>query len=185
MAYYKKMVGEKVYLSPISTEEIDTYMRWINDADVTLFMPSLRTQSISTVKERELVDKMAKNELKFNIIDLETDKIIGNCGFFSENLLHRKAEVGIMIGDKDYWSQGYGADALRLLLDFGFHHRNYHNICLHAVSANHRAIKCYEKVGFKRQGVYREDIIYGDKKYDSIYMDILSTEWRKFDDNQG
>lgn len=176
MAHYKKLIGEKVYLSPISMEDIPIFMQWINDMEVTQFV-ALSHRVYTEVSEREAVERLAKGGNTFTIIDKETDKPIGNCDFLSENMLNRTAEIAITIFEKDYWSKGYGSDALRTLLDFGFKVRNYHNICLRVLSFNSRAIACYEKVGFKRQGVQREVIIRGNEKHDLIYMDILANEY--------
>ena len=176
MAHYKKLVGEKVYLSPVSMDDVEPFLRWVNDIEVSKYI-TISHRIYSEVLEKEAVEKMARSGNTFAIVDKETDKVIGNCAFLKENLLNRTVEIGIMIGEKDYWSRGYGADALRLLINFGFNVRNYHNICLRVVSFNERAIACYEKVGFKRQGVAREAVIHGNKKYDLIYMDILATEY--------
>lgn len=178
MAHYKKLVGEKVYLSPISMDDIPTFMRWVNDMEVTQFV-SLSHRVYTEVLEKEAVERLAKSGNTFTIVDKETDKVIGNCDFLGDNMLNRTAEIAITIFEKDYWSKGYGADALRTLLDFGFKVRNYHNICLRVLAFNSRAIACYEKVGFKRQGVQREVIIRGNEKHDLIYMDILASEYFK------
>ena len=177
MAYYKRVVGEKVYLSPISTEDVDIFMSWVNDPEIahtTAFYP----QVISLVQEKEIVESsLAKDGNAFSIVTIEDDKLIGNCSFLKIDETNRTAEIGIIIGEKDHHSMGYGADAVRLLLKFGFENRNYNNISLHVHSFNKRAIACYEKVGFKRQGVLREAIIRGNKKHDRIYMDILASEY--------
>jgi len=175
MAYYKKLIGERVYLSPISTDAIDTYMRWVNDMDVTEGT-GIHHKIFSMELEKEALEGISKSGHTFAIIEKETDKLIGTIGFFDESMLNRRAEFGIMIGEKDHWSKGFGAEAIRLLLDFGFNVRNYNNICLHVCSFNKGAIACYEKVGFKRQGVRREIVIRGKHKYDLIYMDMLAEE---------
>ena len=96
--------------------------------------------------------------------------------FFDVNQTDKAAKVGIVIGEKDYWNQGYGTEALQLLLEYGFQILNYHNIMLGVYSYNKRAIKCYEKVGFKVVGRRREARIIGARKYDMIYMDMLAHE---------
>ena len=176
MAHYKRMSGDKVYLWPISMDDIDTFMTWVNDPELAHFT-MFYTQVISLIKEKEIVESLAKNGNTFSIVTLKDNKVIGNCSFFRINETNRTAEIGIIIGEKDYWGGGYGSDALNLLLKFGFENRNFNNICLNVYSFNDRAIACYEKVGFKRQGVCREALIRGNKKYDLIYMDILADEY--------
>ena len=176
MAYYKRLAGSKVYLSPISTDDVDIFSSWVNDNEVGLFT-GFHTRNISHLKEVEIIESLAKDGNHFSIITQEDDKLIGNCSFFREDNTNRSAEVGIIIGEKDYWGQGYGSEALQLLLKFGFEHRNYNSIYLRVYSFNERAIASYEKIGFKRQGIFREALIRGNKKHDVLYMDILADEY--------
>ena len=176
MAHYKRVSGEKVYLSPISTADIDIFMKWINDSEIAQ-TTNFYTQVISLVQEKEIVEALAKNGNTFSIVMQENDKIIGTCSFSNINETNRVAEIGIIIGEKECHNKGYGTEAVNLLLQFGFENRNYNNIYLHVHSFNERAIACYEKAGFKRQGVCREAIIHGNKKYDRLYMDILADEY--------
>jgi len=176
MAHYKRMIGEKVYLSPISMDDINIFMSWVNDPEIA-HTTSFYTSVISLIQEKEMIEELAKNGNTFSIVTNENDKLIGNCGFHRTNEINRTAEVGIVIGEKDHLGKGYGTDALRLLLKFGFENRNYNNISLHVYSFNERAIASYEKVGLKKQGIYREALIRGNNKYDILYMDILASEY--------
>ena len=176
MPHYKRFVGKKVYLSPICTDEIDTYMKWVNDAEVVKYT-GWYSQIYSRKLEIEALERQAGDGSYLAIVEAETDKLIGICSFFGIDLLNRRAEVMIVIGEKEYWSKGYGQAALGLLLDFGFRARNYNSIFLRVDADNKRGIAAYEKVGFKRQGVQREAIIHGNKKHDLIYMDILADEY--------
>jgi len=187
MAHYKRVLGEKVYLSPISLENVDTFMEWLNDPEVIWFT-TFHSEIMSLIKEKEAVENLAKSGTNFSIVTRDDDngvgksgvfrnKVIGNCGFFRISEINRTADVCIIIGEKDYWGKGYGSDALRLLIKFGFENRNFNSINLRVFSFNERAIACYEKVGFKRQGTCREAVIRGNRKYDLIYMDILASEY--------
>ena len=176
MPHYKRVEGDKVYLSPISTDDIDTFMNWVNDPEIIRFTGHY-IKIISLLNEKEAIEKIAKEGNYFSIVAQEDNKLLGICNFFRIDEINRSAEIGIMIGEKDNLGKGYGSEALNLLLKFGFESRNYNNISLRVMSFNERAIACYEKVGFKRQGLYREAIIRGNKKYDMIYMDILADEY--------
>lgn len=87
--------------------------------------------------------------------------------------------MGIFIGEKDYLSKGYGTEAIRLILDFGFNYMNLHNIKLELISFNERALKCYKKCGFVETGRTRENVFVNGKYYDTISMDILSNEFNE------
>ena len=85
--------------------------------------------------------------------------------------------LGMVIGEKSYWDKGYGQEATKLLLDFAFNLLNLNSIMLGTFSFNERAIRCYEKVGFKEIGRRRQTRIIRDFKYDTILMDMLAEEF--------
>jgi len=82
------------------------------------------------------------------------------------------------IGEKAYWSQGHGTDAVRLLLRYGFNELNLNRICLHVYSFNTRAIRCYEKAGFVLEGRLRQDVFHHGEYADALVMSVLRSEWR-------
>jgi RimJ/RimL family protein N-acetyltransferase len=90
--------------------------------------------------------------------------------------INRSCRLGIVIGEKTHWDRGFGAEALHLLLEYAFNILNMNNVNLGTYSFNKRAIACYKKVGFKEIGRRRESRIIGEKKYDTIMMDILARE---------
>ncbi|MCX7950339.1 MAG: GNAT family N-acetyltransferase, partial [Clostridiales bacterium] len=111
------------------------------------------------------------------IVLKDEDKLIGNVGLHNINWISRIAEIGILIGDKNYWGQGYAKEAMKLVLDYAFNMLNLHMVYLKVYGYNVSAIKCYEKVGFKFAGKLREAIEVAGEKYDVIYMDILKREF--------
>jgi len=177
MSYHKKIVGDRIYLSPICIEDAEKYVDWFCDFKTTDGIN--KSGSIMTIEaERNWIQKTLENcDLQFAIVDLETDELIGNCGFPMLNNKDRTAEVGIFIGAENNRGKGYGSEALKLLLDFGFNYLNMHSIMLKVMSFNERAIACYKKVGFKEAGRLRESYFLNGKYYDSISMDILEDEF--------
>lgn len=107
--------------------------------------------------------------------------LIGNVGFVAINYIHRTGEAGIFIGNKEYWSKGYGYEALSLLIDYAYKVLNLNSIMLRVYSYNKRAIGCYEKVGFKKIGEIREAHIYNLKIHNVILMDLLPEDFYKND----
>jgi len=174
--YFKKIVGERLYLSPINIEDAKKYTEWVNDLEITINL-GIASEIITVEKEKEILEKISKEGYNFAIVELDEDELIGNCGLMDVNMKHRKAELGIFIGNKDYWNKGFGKEAVKLLLDYGFNLLNLHNIYLRVHSFNKRAVKCYKSCGFKEIGRRREAYIVGKEKYDDIYMDILATEF--------
>jgi len=172
--YFKKIVGERIYLSPINIDDYEEYTKWINDLDISINLGNAH-QIYSLQKEKEYLKEVSKNN--FAIITEAEDQLIGNCGLMNVDSVHQQAELGIFIGEKDYWDKGLGAEAVKLLLNYGFNLLNLHNILLKVFSYNERAIKCYKKVGFKEIGRRRESREIASQKYDEVYMDILSSEF--------
>lgn len=181
MRYLKKLVGDRIYLAPKGTteEEIEKFTEWLNDFEVTDYIG--RTNQIMTYDaEREYLEKAAKNtgdKRSFNIIEKETDKLIGTIGLENVNWIERNAVLGIFIGDNDFRNKNYGAEAIKLLLEYGFKYLNLHSIRLDLISINERAHKCYLKCGFKDTGASREQIFLNGKYYDKLHMDILENEF--------
>jgi len=178
MKYYKKLIGKKCYLSPLNIDDAEKYCEWVNDLEVTQYT-SLAAKQISLPKEIDILNGMIKNSFQaYSIIDISNDKLIGICSLFNINQLYQNAELGIFIGDKEYWGKGFGPDAINLLLDYGFNILNLHNIMLEVFSFNERAIKAYKKVGFKIIGRRRKALLYAQERFDMIYMDILAEEFK-------
>jgi len=178
MPYYKKLVGEKCYLSPCRPGDAEKWAKWFNDLAVTLPLGDEAYMPSTLESEQETVVSILKNKgYVFSIVDLESDTLIGRCLLFDMNKVDRTAMMGIVIGEKDYWSKGYGQEATRLLLDYAFNLLNLNSIMLGAFSFNTQAINCYLKVGFKEIGRRRQARIIGNKKYDTILMDILAEEF--------
>lgn len=177
MNYYKKIKGEKIYLSPINLEDIKKYTNWINDLQISTYLMGT-SKVISEAKEEELLKELTKsdNNAVFAILT-NNDQLIGNCGLHMIDHKNQKGTLGIFIGDKDYWDHGYGTEAIKLVLSYGFYFLNLYNINLEVYSFNERAISCYKKIGFKEIGRRRKSIILGGKYYDEVYMDVLRDEF--------
>lgn len=181
MKYYKKLVGDRIYLAPSgsSEEEIDKFTEWLNDFQVTDYIG--RTSIITTYgAEKEYLENKEKstNIRAFNIISLDNAKLIGTISLVKINWISRSALLGIFIGDEEYRNNGYGTEAINLILEFGFRYLNLHSIKLDLLSVNKRAHKCYLKCGFKDTGASREDIFLNGKYYDTLHMDILDNEFK-------
>ena len=177
MKYYKKLIGERIYLSPINIEDAEKYVEWFCDFKVTDGIGKSSTL-MNVEAEREWIENSFKNaEFQFAIVNLDNDELIGNCGIMNINQKDRYAEVGIFIGEEKNRNKGYGSEILRLLLDYGFNYLNLNNINLSVMSFNERAINCYKKVGFKEYGRRREVYFLNGKYYDKVYMDILAREF--------
>src|SRR4051812_4667901 len=130
------ITGEKVALGPRRRDLLPLYLKWINDFEIlrTLGAP-LRPMTMEA-EERWYEESSREADANFTIFERSTLRPIGHTGFHELNLAHRQATFGILIGEKDCWNQGYGTDATRLMLDYGFNAMGLHNIMLTVFSNN-------------------------------------------------
>lgn len=177
MKYYKKLIGEKCYLSPISLDDVERYTEWVNDMEMGLFVPFSKA-IIDLDKERESLQQLMKESFTFAIVEREINKAVGNCSLMGISSVHRHSWFGIFIGDKTYWNRGIGTEATNLILDYGFNVLNLNNISLEVFDFNKRAIRCYEKVGFTKVGVRRKYVYIAGKYHDVVIYDILAEEFK-------
>ena len=173
MKYFKKLVGEKVYLSPVNPEDYEINTKWLNDANITQYL-SIHNKTVSLQGEKDYLESVSKLDGHFCIVNLHTDELIGNIAFDEIDYRNGTATLGIFIGDEKNLSKGYGSEAIKLLLNFGFNELRLHSVILTTLSTNPRAIKAYEKCGFKEFG-RKHDALYRNGKYiDLIYMEIIN-----------
>ncbi|HEX3270906.1 MAG TPA: GNAT family N-acetyltransferase [Ktedonobacterales bacterium] len=178
------ITGTLVGLGPFVRDDLPVYTRWINDFEVTRYY--LDTPRPQTLEERAAwYERMSASDLyniDFLIYELATMRPIGRVGLEDISYQHRRASFGILIGEKDCWGKGYGTEATRLTLDYGFRLLGLHNIMLSVSSANTAAIRAYKRAGFRVIGARRECRFEGDHTLDSIFMDCLSTEFGRESD---
>lgn len=176
MKYFKKVVGDRIYLSPRNIEDSEIFTEWLNDFETTDYLG--RSGVLVTLEgERKYLEENSSPEAVFVIVTLDDNKMIGTVGLENINWINRTATLGVFIGDKKYRDKGYGTEAIRMILEYGFKYMNLHNIKLDLMGFNTRALKCYEKCGFKEIGRRREAEFLNGKYYDQISMDILSSEF--------
>lgn len=176
MKYFPKITGERIYLSPIDTDDAELYTKWINDPAVS-DMLGVSNMVYTKKKEISTLEKMAEDGYNFAIIRKEDDALLGNCSLFDIHNTNRRAMCGLFIGEAENRGKGYGTEALKLLLDYGFNTLNLNNIALQVFAFNKNAIACYEKLGFKTIGARRQSYFYMGEYHDEIYMDYLAEDF--------
>ena len=178
MKFFKKLVGDNVYLSPRSVDEevIEKFAEWLNDFETTDYIG--RSAQIFTLEdERKHFENPKDGDCVFFIIRKEDDELIGTVGLHEVDNINRCATLGIFIGDKSGRNKGFGTEAIRLILEYGFRYLNLNNIKLDLMEFNERALACYKKCGFREYGRRRKCKFINGKYYDSIAMDILAEEF--------
>jgi RimJ/RimL family protein N-acetyltransferase len=173
--------GSLVRLTNESPEDLaKAFATWNQDTEQHRLADDSPAQLWSEKKLKEFIEKRAEQNpqsFRFSVRTLEDDKLIGGVGLWVASWTHSEAWMGISIGDRAYWSKGYGTDAVRLILQYGFLELNLRRISLGLHAYNERAFKSYEKCGFVMEGRMRGEGWRDGVHYDSLWMGILREEW--------
>jgi RimJ/RimL family protein N-acetyltransferase len=170
--------GEKVILRPNKAEDIPRLLEFAQDVDL-FGLGSDYPSAYSLERTRANYESWMKEDSHKAFFAIEADdKYIGDCGLMGLGDPHGSAELGIRIGDRAYWGRGYGRDAVRLLLHYGFHYLGLRRIVLTTHAKNPRAIRCYLACGFVEEGRPRKAIWLEGEYVDLVNMSILRDEWQ-------
>ena len=178
MRYFRKIVGERLYLSPLSTDDSDAYIKWMND-EVVAGHFNHYPYLVSSINELKWLYEPAHDIQRYAMVLLDNDILIGCISLQNIDHLNRNAFIGIFIGEEEHRNKGYGTEAFRLILNYRFKTMNLNNIMLSVNADNYAGIACYKKVGFREAGRRREWVFKGGKYLDKIYMDILAREFEE------
>jgi RimJ/RimL family protein N-acetyltransferase len=169
--------GKKVILRPAKLSDAPRFVKWFNDRSVNKF---LLVRKLNLQEERVWIKNVQKAKDACHLaIDTVEGVHIGAAVFARISSRNHFASFGITIGDKHYWGRGYGREAARLMLDYGFKKLKLHRVGLDVYAYNPRALKLYRRLGFRKEGVKREHNYYGGKYHDTLSMGLLAPEWQK------
>jgi RimJ/RimL family protein N-acetyltransferase len=169
--------GDRVGLGPIRREYIPLYQRWMNDFETTRFL-EIQPRPMTLEQESAWYEDVSTGDgIIFTIYELASGRPIGNCDIQNLSLRHRRAEIGIVIGEPDARGRGYGTEAMRLLADYAFNVLNLHSLMLWTYEYNIAGQRCYAKVGFQEVGRRRASRWFDGRYWDDIAMDLLSSEF--------
>ena len=174
--------GEFVRLGAVDPEELSrAFARWSRDSEFKRLLDAdpIRIQSqMGSQKwlEKE-IEEQKVNQHWFTIRTLADDKLLGDIDLYIVNWASGDAFVGLGIGEREFWNNGYGTDAMKVILRYAFTEVNLHRVTLTVFEYNPRAIRSYEKAGFRHEGRLRGFLNREGKRWDSLFMGILREEW--------
>lgn len=170
--------GERIFLSQVRREDVPEISRWFSDLELNTYLGAIG-MSWTPEQEQDWYDRVVRqtDNKTFAIIVREDQRMIGNVSLMEINARHGHATLGVAIGDKTAWGQGYGTEAVRLICDYGFTFLSLYNIRLWHVAFNARGHHAYLKAGFKEAGRVRGAILFNGQRYDEILMDITRDDF--------
>ena len=173
--------GNKAVLRPIKEDDLDHFLKWFNDQEVTRYLMHYLPMT-GAYEKRWIEETCAKREPIFIIGVPDDDNricTIGVCGLHKVNHRNGNAELGITIGEKDYWRRGFGFEALKLLIRYGFESLNLHKIYSGAYKKNTGSVNLHLKLGFIKEGERTEHVFANGEYHDLIEFGLLRKEWEK------
>jgi len=177
--------GKLVRLAAFNAEvDAEIAARWSRDTEYHRLSDDDPAYPQSTKQAKEWLEHDSDRHFNFMIRTLADDRLIGGVGLWLESWAHGEAWVGIGIGDRMYWGNGYGTDAMCLILRYAFTELNLRRVSLGVFAHNARAIRSYEKAGFHCEGVVRGDCRRDGQRWDSVFMGILRDEWEAINNDQ-
>lgn len=172
--------GDKIYLRAIAKSDVNqNYLNWLNDKDTTRGLASGLFPS--TLMELEQFVERAihsKDVVMFAICDKTNDQHIGNIKIDHFDWVSRTCELGLLIGDKNYWGKGIGFEACHLTLSYAFQTLNIRKVILAVYENNPAAIGLYKKLGFQLEGSLRQHVYDDGQYYDKHFMGLFAEELR-------
>ena len=162
-------------INPLTENYIPDFYRWISNKSAVEFSLSAFQPGRDIHWVERYVTKIINDASCWNQAIIVDGLAIGYCGLSNISLYNRNAEYFILIGDDEYWNQGIGTKAGKAVLNYGFGVLQLHRIWLTVSECNHRAIRSYEKLGFKVEGRMRDACYRRGEYHDKIVMGILST----------
>jgi RimJ/RimL family protein N-acetyltransferase len=162
--------GERVLLRAFRPDDLDALTEFQNDLETELLGGGDPPRPTTRESMAEMWDRYGKDRTGAAFIIEADGKVIGQCGLFNADLEARRIEFGITIGDKKYWGQGYGTEALQLAVDYAFRMRNVRKVHLTVLANNPRAIASYTKAGFTVEGRQREHCYSAGEYVDLVLM---------------
>ncbi len=179
------IIGDRITLRRIEREDLPHVRRWLDD-------PELRRQigaqaPLSEVEAEEWFEKVSNDPARaWYVIVVDKDevaggqdeRVIGEAGLLRMDPAWRTTDMTVIVGEPDARGKGYGTEAGRLLLDFAFQYMGFHRVAIGVVGFHEDALRFWERLGFRREGVQREGYLLDGEFHDFVMMSILEDEWR-------
>jgi RimJ/RimL family protein N-acetyltransferase len=179
LAETRLLVGPNVRLTTLGADDLPVLARWYQDAEYLRLLDAVSAAPRAPSALREWIEnrQRAHDGFLFGVRLHADDELIGVVELDGILWNQQASWLSIGIGEPGRRGQGYGAEALRLALDFAFRELNLHRVQLTVFSYNVAAIALYEKLGFQREGAYREFLQRDGQRYDMYLYGLLRREW--------
>ncbi len=160
-------------LRPFEREDAECYRTWVNDEEIAGLVD--RVRPVTRLEHEAWYEALVRSDrtCAFAVDRRDNERFIGLAWLHGVEWRHRRAEVRIVLGDRESWGKGYGTDALRVLVSIAFGPMGLEKLWAEALATNGRAVAAFERAGFVREGVLRQDRIHTGGRVDVVRLGIL------------
>ena len=171
--------GTRIYLRPLERGDVNArYAAWLNDGEVTRFLEAgTFPTSVIELEQFYAAASARRDQVLLAIVDRETDAHVGNIKLGPIDWVHRRGTLGILVGDQTAWGKGTGTAATRLMVEYAFDRLDLRRVDLGVYADHAAAIRLYERVGFRVEGRFREDVYHDGAYRDRLWMGLLRSEY--------
>ena len=176
------LVGQRLYLRFLEESDItEDYIGWLNNHEVTRYLETGKFPSTPQTV-RKYLERFIESttDLIFAIVDRETEQHIGNITLNNINWIHRTADTGILIGQKEFWGRGYAFEAWSLIIEYAFERLGLRKIIAGSIADNLPSIHVLKKLGFKIEGTFRQQFLVEGAYRDAVCFGLFKEEFCKY-----
>lgn len=174
------LLGKRVRLRATRDDDLPALAAWLMDPAIKATQAAVvlpRSEAATREQVAEWVaNKSATAGFSVETLD-DAPELVGHVSLFGIGMKARSATLGIVLG-RQFVGRGYGTDAVRVIVSYGFREFGLHRIQLDVVGYNLQGIAAYRRAGFVEEGRRREALLHDGHWYDEVLMSILEHEWR-------
>jgi len=169
-----QIVGDRIFLRLLAPIDVTvTYVDWMNDEKAMQFLESrFKKYNLDDIKKYVEQTNDGINNFMFGIFLKENDEHIGNIKIGGIDHIHRFANVGVLIGNKEMWGKGYGTEAIKLATEYAFNELDLHKLIAGIYSNNTGSYNAFMKAGYGEAGRLRNHRLYKERFVDEILVEI-------------
>jgi RimJ/RimL family protein N-acetyltransferase len=167
-----------LHLRPLRETDAKALFAMLADAQTVRYWSSEPATDPEAVRDKHLEDMQSDaqgSSVNWAICKKGSEKMLGKCVLFNLNTRHRRAEIGFLL-DRRYWRRGLMRQALEAVLGYAFSHLGLHRIEADVDPANSGSLALLEKLGFRREGLFRDRWFIGGQWKDSVMLSVVKKE---------
>lgn len=173
--------GKRICLREVRPSDVnERYYRWMNDPEITRFLESrFAPNAIENLRDYVAGKLEDRDNIFLAIVLKEEDRHIGNIKLGPIQWIHRLADIGLLIGEKDCWGKGYATEAIQLVSHYAFNVLNLHKVAAGCYGPNEGSARAFRKAGFVVEGVRKEQFYANGSYVDDILLGLIRPDWNQ------